>query len=158
MKVKWRYLVAQSINSLQPHGLQPLPGSSVHGISQARIPAISFSRGSSWPRDQTRVSCIAGKFFTVWATREAIYLWYSKPYSFCFTIFWFASPDGLKNVLWKESQAHPVILPDAGGDGRSGIWYRTKASQKERLWWASLLRDSRETCYCTTLWSVFWGH
>ena len=36
------------------------PGSSVHGISQA----ISFSRGSSWPRDWTCVSCIAGRFFT----------------------------------------------------------------------------------------------
>ena len=38
------------------------PGSSVHGILQARIlewVAISFSRGSSWPRDQTRVSYIA---------------------------------------------------------------------------------------------------
>ena len=46
------------------------PGSSVHGILQARIlewVAIPFSRGSSWPRDQTQVSHIAGKFFTVWA-------------------------------------------------------------------------------------------
>ena len=43
------------------------PGFSVHGISQARTlewVAISFSRGSSWPRDQTRVCCIAGRFFT----------------------------------------------------------------------------------------------
>jgi len=43
------------------------PGSSVHGISQARIlewVAISFSRGSSQPRDQTHISCIAGEFFT----------------------------------------------------------------------------------------------
>ena len=50
------------------------PGSSVSGILQARIlewVAISFSRGSSWPRDQTWVSCFAGRFFTVWATREA---------------------------------------------------------------------------------------
>ena len=31
---------------------------------------ISFSRGSSWPRDRTWVSCIAGGFFTVWATRK----------------------------------------------------------------------------------------
>ena len=49
------------------------PGSSVHGILQARIlewVAIPFSRGSSWPRDQTQVCCIAGGFFTVWATRE----------------------------------------------------------------------------------------
>ena len=47
-------------------------GSSAHGILQARIlewVAISFSRGSFWPRDQTLVSCIAGGFFTVWATR-----------------------------------------------------------------------------------------
>ena len=32
--------------------------------------AISFSRGSSWPRDQTQVSHIAGRCFTIWATRE----------------------------------------------------------------------------------------
>ena len=54
-----------------------LPGSSVHGILQARIQqwvAISFSRGSSPPRIQTRVSCISGGFFTSWATREAILL------------------------------------------------------------------------------------
>ena len=50
------------------------PGSSVHGILQARIlewVAIAVSRGSSWPRDQTQVSHIAGRFFTVWDTREA---------------------------------------------------------------------------------------
>ena len=50
------------------------PGSSVHGILQARIlewVAIPFSRGASWPRDQTWVSCIAGRFFTFWPIREA---------------------------------------------------------------------------------------
>ena len=50
------------------------PGSSVHGTLQARILewiAIPFSRGSSWPRDQTWVSCIADGFFTIWATRGA---------------------------------------------------------------------------------------
>ena len=53
-----------------------LSGSSVHGIFQARILewiAISFSRGSSWPRHRTGVSCIAGRFYTISATREAIY-------------------------------------------------------------------------------------
>ena len=47
-----------------------LPGSSVHGIFQAGVlewVAIVFSRGSSWPRDWTQVSCIAGRRFTVWA-------------------------------------------------------------------------------------------
>ena len=51
-----------------------LPGSSVRGIFQARIlewVAISFSRGSSWPRDRTQVSSTADRRFTVWATREA---------------------------------------------------------------------------------------
>ena len=55
-----------------PVGCSP-PGSAVQGILQARIlewVAISFSRGSSWPRDWTPVSCTAGRFFTIWATRE----------------------------------------------------------------------------------------
>ena len=50
------------------------PGSSVHAILQAKIlerVAIAFPRGSFPPRDWTWVSCIAGRFFTVWATREA---------------------------------------------------------------------------------------
>ena len=53
------------------------PGSSVQGISQARIMkwiAFPFSRGSSGPRDQTHVSwvsCIAGRFINIWATRKA---------------------------------------------------------------------------------------
>ena len=52
-----------------------LSGSSIHGIFQARIlewVAISFSRGSSQPRDQTWVSCIVGRCFTVWVTREVL--------------------------------------------------------------------------------------
>ena len=51
-----------------------LPDSSVHGIFQARVlewVAISFSRGSSWPRDGTQVSCIADRCFNLWATRVA---------------------------------------------------------------------------------------
>ena len=51
-----------------------LPGSSVHGILQARIlewVVVPISRGSSLPRDQNGVSCIAGGFFTSWAAREA---------------------------------------------------------------------------------------
>ena len=50
-----------------------LPGSSVHGIFQTRVlewGAIAFSRGSTQPRDWTRVSCIVDRRFTIWATRE----------------------------------------------------------------------------------------
>ena len=68
-------LVAQWCPTLcDPMDCSP-PGSSVHGILQARIlewVVISFSRGSSQPRDGTQVSCIAGRFFTIWATREAL--------------------------------------------------------------------------------------
>ena len=49
------------------------PGSSIHGILQARIlewVAISFSRGSSRPRDRTQVPHIAGRYCNLWATRE----------------------------------------------------------------------------------------
>ena len=51
------------------------PGSSVHGIFQARVldwVAIFFSRASSQPRDRTWVSHIVGRRFTIWATREAL--------------------------------------------------------------------------------------
>ena len=51
-----------------------LPGFSVHGIFQARIPewvTISFSRGSSRPRNQTQVSRIGGRHFNLWATRDS---------------------------------------------------------------------------------------
>ena len=50
-----------------------LPGSTIHGIFQARIlewAAISFSRVSSQPRDRTWVSSIADRRFTVWATKN----------------------------------------------------------------------------------------
>ena len=54
-----------------------LPGSSVHGLLQARIlewVASSFSRGSSRPRDQTQVSYIAGRLFTDWSSREVPFI------------------------------------------------------------------------------------
>ena len=61
---EWVSEVAQSCPTLcDPVDCIP-PGSSAHGILQARIlewVAISFSRGSSQPRDQTQVSCIAGR-------------------------------------------------------------------------------------------------
>ena len=87
MKVK--VLVAQSCPTLCDPMDCSLPGSSVCGILQGRIlewVAIPFFRGSSRLRDQTRVSYIAGRSFTIWATREAHLLPYMDifgfPYSF----------------------------------------------------------------------------
>ena len=69
----WVCPVAQSCPTLcNPIDCIP-SGSSVHGILQTRTlkwVAIPFSRGSSQPRDQTQVSHIAGRFITVWATRN----------------------------------------------------------------------------------------
>ena len=55
-----------------------LAGSSVHGIFQVTVLewlAISFSRASSWPRFRTWVSHLAGSRFTLWATREALWVY-----------------------------------------------------------------------------------
>ena len=64
-------------NSSQTHGLYSPPGPSVHGIFQARIlewVTIPSSRGSSQPRDQTWVSCIAERLYHC-TTREAACSW-----------------------------------------------------------------------------------
>ena len=70
---KWSE-VAQSCPTLCNPVDCSLPGSSVRGILQARIlewVTISFSRGSSRPSDQTRVSRIGGRRFNLWATKRA---------------------------------------------------------------------------------------
>ena len=79
------------------------PGSSVHGILQARIlqwVAIPFSRGSSWPRNQTGVSYIAGRFFTNWATRED----HRKSYK-CY--FWLIPKRKKKSTMYNF---HPYFI------------------------------------------------
>jgi len=58
---------SESVSLCDPMECSP-PGSSVNGILQARIlewVAMPSFRGSSRPRDQTQVSCVAGKFFTI---------------------------------------------------------------------------------------------
>ena len=67
MCIYMRSEVAQLYPTLSDPMDCSLPGSAAHGIFQARIlewAAISFSRGSSQPRDRTRVSCIADRCFT----------------------------------------------------------------------------------------------
>ena len=93
-----------------------LPGSSVHGILQAWIlewVCISFSRRSSPPRDITWVSCIIGRFFTIWATRE-VHLGYQTPakYMICkyFLQFYRLFFYFLDGVLWHKLWWHPVFL------------------------------------------------
>ena len=91
------------VQLLQPRGLYPtrLP---VHGILQARIlewVAVFFSRGSSRPRNRTQVSCIAGKLFTIWATRDCLFLlvfWPHQPTVTCpFSILSSVSSDNTES-------------------------------------------------------------
>ena len=72
--IQWALVTQLCPTFSEPMGCS-LPGSSVHAILQGRIlelVAISFSMGYSKPRDQTQVSHIAGRFFTVWATSQWI--------------------------------------------------------------------------------------
>ena len=71
MSWKWSRSVVSNSSRLYDYSL---PVSSYDGPFQARIlewVAISFSRGSSQLRDQTRVSCITSRLFIMWATSES---------------------------------------------------------------------------------------
>ena len=85
---KWKCCHPVVSDSLQPHGLSSarllwlwdFPG------KNTGVVAIPFSRGSSQPRDQRRVSCIAGRFFTIWATREAHFSYALHPKNYSNTL------------------------------------------------------------------------
>ena len=113
-EVKWSE-VAQSCPTLcDPVDCTP-PGSSVHGILQARIlqarilewVAISFSRGSSWTRDRTQVSRIRGRYFNLWATREATSVFHNSVNYF---------PRIWQNVLSRSTTGFRNL--DKGREGR----------------------------------------
>ena len=75
--MKWSEVAQSCLTLCDPIDCS-VPGSSLHGIFQAIVLewiVISFSRGSSQPRAQTRVSRIVGRCFTIWATREVLRYW-----------------------------------------------------------------------------------
>ena len=64
--------------------------SSIHGIFQARVLewlVVFFSRGSSQPRDQTWVFCTADRCFTIWATRETLFM-FKHPWNYLGLPWW----------------------------------------------------------------------
>ena len=94
-----------------------LPGSSLHGILQARVlewVAISFSRGSSWPRDWIHVSHIPGRHFNLWATREAPDWWN-----------WRTHPQiqFVKLTGYIQEKHHLVKMRNTGGTRPYGVTY-----------------------------------
>ena len=107
------------------------PRSSVHGILQARIQeqiAIPFSRESSRTRGQTQVSCIPGRFFTDWVTREALPIvktLENDDQAYIISVEW--------KTFWKlsvtrQSQMHFHLLMDPSGltQGSTNLLSKTK--------------------------------
>ena len=73
------------------------------GFPQARIlewVAIPFSRAFSWPRDWTWISCIAGRFFTIWATGEGLIARNHSPKSHTCCLFLYLFRTVLR-VIWE---------------------------------------------------------
>ena len=131
-----------------------LPGSSDHGILQARVlewVAIPFSRESSWPRDGTQVSHIAGGFLTVWAIREAAqraldaaeYHGNQVPRDRAF-----ASEQGLSKV---------VTVADKIAISQWGKWH---FHEEKQCWCLGLLRREQSSIgmgWPKGLWNIFRG-
>ena len=144
-------LVAQSCLTLQPHG---------HAILQSRIlewVAISFSRRSSRPRDWTWVSCIADRFFTVWANNlheitqwaKAEPAWRTRAQPLC------RLGASLVAQLVKNSPAVQCngSIPGSGRSSGEGIGYPLHYS------WASLVAQTGKNLPAmqqTWVWSLGW--
>ena len=114
MKVK--VLVIQSFPNLCDPMDCSTPGSSVYEIFKARIlecTAIPFSRGSFGPRDQIWVSCTAGGFFAIWATRKISIIVLQIVRKHLTRGFLCAILD-LAGTLW------PLLIPDYSGITRRG--------------------------------------
>ena len=111
-----------------------LPGSSVHGIFQARIlewVAISFSRRSSQPRDWIRISCTVGRHFTVWATLMLLLL------LSCF------SRVGLCATSKTAAHQAPPSLGFSRWEHWSGLPFPSPMHEREKWKWSrSVVSDS----------------
>ena len=105
--------VAQSCPTLWDPMDCNLPGSSIHGIFQARVPecvAISFSRGSSRPRDRTWLSHTAGRLFTNWAPGKPLYPGLLPKLEKCFPWLYPWGTYQSSGGAWKSDQQLSTLL------------------------------------------------
>ena len=111
--------------------------SSVHEILQARIlewVAIPFSRGSSPPRDGAWVSCLAGRFFTIWLTRKTQHLFKTKLIKLLKTHYAFfgrTDAEAETPILWPPHVKSWLVGkdPDAGRD-----WGQEEKGRQRMRW------------------------
>ena len=149
--LNWSYkvLVTQSWLTLcDPLDYSPLGYyGQFHRIFQARMlewVAISFSRGSSWSRDQTCVPLIVGRFFTIWATRRAnkdtnidtcilidrLLWWLSGKESTCQSRRQGCNPQ-VRKISWRRKwQPTPVFLPEKSHGQSSLVSYSPWAHKR----------------------------
>ena len=129
------------------------PGSSVRGISQASLlewVAISFSRGSSYLRDQTPVSCIVGRFFSTEPPGKPLVSWSSRKLSttnqqkqeFLVSLFWRLEVGSPGVKLLGEDPS----LPPAFGSPSRPLAYGsiTQSSAPVFTWLSSLCLSSQD--------------
>ena len=167
LKSEVKVLVTQSCLTLCDCIYYSLQGSSVHGILQARIlewVAMPFSRKFSWLRDYTQVSCIEGRFFTIWVT-SCKQGWALKNWCFWIVVLekTLESPLDSKEIepvtpkgnqpwifigrtdaeaeapiLWPPDAKNWLIgkAPDAGKD------WRQEKRWAERMRWLDIITDS----------------
>ena len=109
----------------------------VHGILQARIQewvAFPFSRGSSQPRDWTQVSCIAGRFFTSWATRgfQPWHCWHLGPNNSLLWGLWCLAYPWLRGWMANTIQPLVIITKNVSRHCHTSPWDRKHPD--ENLW------------------------
>ena len=124
-------------NTTQMKEQTRLPGFSVHGILQVRIlewVTVSFSRGSSQPRDRTQVSHIGGRHFNLWATRKSLVNPKGNQ-SWIFIEKTDAADEA--SILWPPDAKSWLVrkAPDAGKDWRQE---EKGMTEDEMGWMASL--------------------
>ena len=103
------------------------------GILQARIlewVAIPFSRGSSWLTDRTQVSCMASRFFTIWATREAHHVQSAEQNEMWGPL--------LKNYQGFQDRDSRILNQVQGLGGGTGVTSSSCSQLCHCLWWQSI--------------------
>ena len=146
---KWRFYVRVCAESLRlcPSLCDPVeyspPGSSVPGISQTRIlkwVVITFPRGSSQPRDQTWVSHVAGRVFTIWASEQTLPVGKKRSKLKCLS--------HATAHLYLESQTDIIkVLFDASWQSRRTYIRGRMVNQVISGWWPTLIEHLLHAIY-----------
>ena len=114
---------------------EALPGSSVHGDLLEWV-AISFSRGSSQPRDRTQASHIVGRFFTIWATRAVGYYFYPIRQSLLFS--WCVYTTYIEHNCWCVDLDLFLSLCSGEGNGTPLQYSCLENPMDGGAWWAAV--------------------